>query len=182
MKAASWRDLAPFVVEVRRQLDLASLSIKVDHFTDAVAKAVPMPLGQEINLVNSEVHGSGGDFVQQGLPQMSARLVDQRDFSEVAPTEFIPQPGYELERAGAATDHNDVMKIGALAAHVRPRILLGSNPHRFTRAGVRRIDHSQSGHVKDAADGRRLRKDMCGFFRAEQNGPYGNATTGGHPQ
>src|SRR5262245_66214687 len=48
---------------------------------------------------------------------MSARFVDQGDIGELAPAELVPKLSHKLESAGAAADHNDSVKIGALASH-----------------------------------------------------------------
>src|SRR5262245_47637576 len=114
-KAALRRDLAALVINVGRHLDFASLPIEANHLANAIAEAMPMRLRQEVDFVDREIHTSGGDLVQQGLPKMSARFVDQGDISELAPAEPVTQLGHKLESAGAAADHNDSVKVGALA-------------------------------------------------------------------
>jgi hypothetical protein len=64
--------LAALIIHVRRELNFAFLSIKTDHLSDAVVEAMPMRLRQKIDLVHGEIHGSSGDLVQQGLPEMGA--------------------------------------------------------------------------------------------------------------
>ena len=75
-KAAHRRDLAALVINVGRHLDFASLPIEANHLANAIAEAMPMRLRQEVDFVDCEIHTSGGDLVQQGLPKMSARFVD----------------------------------------------------------------------------------------------------------
>src|SRR5215472_5026387 len=116
-KAAHRRDLAAFVINVGRHVDFTSLPIEANHLANAIAEAMPMRLRQEVDFVDCEIHTSGGDLVQQGLPKMRARFVNQGDIGELAPAELVPQLGHKLETAGAAADHNDSVKIGALAGH-----------------------------------------------------------------
>jgi hypothetical protein len=55
--------------------------------------------------------------VQQWLPQMSARLVDQCDIRALTPPKRVTKPRDEFQPAGTSADNNDTMKISALARH-----------------------------------------------------------------
>jgi hypothetical protein len=65
-------------------MNLPSATIESDHLTDAVLEMMPMRLRQKIDFVHAQVHAAGRNFVQQWLPQMSPRLVDQRDIPSLA--------------------------------------------------------------------------------------------------
>ena len=94
-------------------MDQAPGAIEADHFAEPVAKAVPIGLGEIIQLMLRDVHAAGGDFVEQRLPQMRARLLDQRDVGAAAPPERVAEPRRELEPAGPAADDDDAVKVAA---------------------------------------------------------------------
>src|SRR5215813_4138431 len=50
-----------------------------------------------------------GDFVQQRLPYVSARLVDEGKVRFAVPSELVGEACGELEPVGAAADHHDAM-------------------------------------------------------------------------
>ena len=92
---------------------IAARAVEADHLAVAKPEAVPVGLGEIVELVPGNVHAAGGDFVQQRLPQMGARLVDERDLGAVAPAELIAEASDELEPAGAAADHDDAVEVAA---------------------------------------------------------------------
>jgi hypothetical protein len=51
------------------------------------------------------VHAAGGDFVEQRLPQMRARLLNQRNVGTAASAQCIAEPGDEPAGASAADDN-----------------------------------------------------------------------------
>jgi hypothetical protein len=77
----SWRrrDLAPFVVDGPGEAHLPLLTIEADHLAQAVVEMVPMRLREIVELVLGRVHAAGGDGVQQWLPEMGPRFLDQGD-------------------------------------------------------------------------------------------------------
>jgi hypothetical protein len=58
-----------------------------------------------------EVHGAGGEFVQQRLPEMRARAIDERDRGALAVAQRIAEAGRQLETAGAAADDDYLMQL-----------------------------------------------------------------------
>ena len=76
-----------------------------------------MRLRQEIQLVHALIHASCRELVQQRLPQMRAGLVDKRDVSQLAPAELVTKGGSEFEAGGAATDDDNMMKMGSRTGH-----------------------------------------------------------------
>ena len=91
---------------------------------------VPVGLGQIVERMVVEVHAAGGDLVQQRLPQMGARLLDQRDLGLAAPAQLVAQPSHQLEPAGAATHHDDAMGYNRADGDVRHRPLRRLIGHR----------------------------------------------------
>ena len=66
-----------------------------------------MRLGEVVELVLVHIHAAGRDLVQQGLPQMAAVAVDQRDAGHAALAEAVAETGREFEPRGAAADDDD---------------------------------------------------------------------------
>src|SRR6185295_65241 len=62
------RDFATFAIEIWRHLHLAAVTVDPDHVPYAVAKAVPVGLGEIVDLVRRDIHAAGGDFVKLRLP------------------------------------------------------------------------------------------------------------------
>ena len=91
------RHLAALVVDERRDTHLAPLAVEPGHLADAVAEAVPVRLRQVVDLVHAQVHAAGGDLVQLRLPDVRARLVDQRDVGPAALAERVAEPRRQLE-------------------------------------------------------------------------------------
>src|SRR6476620_4318133 len=98
-------------------MDLALATIESDHLTDAVLKMVPMRLRQKIDLMHAKIHAAGRDFVQQRLPQMSTRLVDQGDIRPLPASQRVAEPRDKFQPASTAADNNDPMEICTLARH-----------------------------------------------------------------
>ena len=101
---------SPLVVELGVELHHPARAVEPDHLAVAEPEAVPVGLGEIVELVPRHVHAAGGNFVQQRLPQMGARLVDERDLGAVAAPELIAEASDELEPAGAAADHDDTVE------------------------------------------------------------------------
>ena len=84
---------------------------------DAIAKAVPVRLGEVVDLVRPRIHAACGDLVQLRLPHVGAVAVDERDVDRAA--DPVAQPGGELEAAGAAADDDDAVAHGTHPSSVR---------------------------------------------------------------
>ena len=93
----------------RRHVHLAACAVEPDHLADAVAEAMPVRLRQVVDLVIGHVHAAGGDLVQQGLPDVRAFAVDQRDVRPCRVAQPVAQPRRELEPARAAADDDDAV-------------------------------------------------------------------------
>src|SRR5208282_107746 len=107
------RDLDPGLDEDRGDLHLAAPAVEPDHLAYAIAEMMPMRLGQVVELVVAHVHAAGRDLVEERLPQMGARLVDERDLGAAAPAEAVAEARRELEPAGTAAHDDDAVTLAA---------------------------------------------------------------------
>ncbi len=72
---------------------------------------MPVALRLIGKLVASGIHAAGRDFVQQRLPDVRARPIDERDLCLAASAELVAELRREFETAGAAADDDDVMRF-----------------------------------------------------------------------
>ncbi len=119
--AAGRRDLVSFLVDVGCDVHLAPRAIEPDHLAHAIAEVVPVRLREVVELVHREVHAARRDLVQQRLPQVRARLVDQCNVRLRALAQRVAEPGGELEPARAAADHDDAMRTASWRCRVAHR-------------------------------------------------------------
>ena len=102
-------DLAALVVDHRGQLDDLAVAVETIHLAEAVVKAVPVRLGQIVQLVLGATQRAGGDRMQQRLPDVGAAAVDQGDADGVRLAVFVAERGGEFQATGAAADDNNPM-------------------------------------------------------------------------
>ena len=76
-----------------------------------------MCLGEVVELVAVGVHAAGGNLVQQRLPHVRARALDERDLGLVLAAELVAELGDELEPAGAAADDEDAVQARRARRH-----------------------------------------------------------------
>ncbi len=72
------RDLPALFIEHLGQFQLLGFAVDADHLAIAIDKIVPMRLRQIVQLVLRAAQAAGRHRVQQRLPQMGARTLDQR--------------------------------------------------------------------------------------------------------
>src|SRR5262245_29118231 len=116
-KAAPPQHFTTLVVQVRRELDLALGPVEPDQFADAIVEMVPMGLRPEFHLLDRKIHASCRDLMQQRLPEVGPRFVNQRNIGDPAPAQRVAKPRDQLEASGTAADDDDAMR-SALAAFV----------------------------------------------------------------
>jgi hypothetical protein len=58
--------------------------------------------------IDARIHGAGGHFVQQGLPQVSAVTVNQSDLGLVLFAKLATQTGGQLQATGAAAYNDNI--------------------------------------------------------------------------
>ena len=104
------RDLAPLRIDERRHVHDAAGPVEAGHVARAIGEAVPVGLGQVVDLVEALVHAAGGDLVQQRLPQVRALAVDQRDRGLAAPSQLVAEARGQLQPARAPADNDDPMQ------------------------------------------------------------------------
>src|SRR5690606_21434030 len=85
------------------------LAIEVAHSSQLKMKTVAAAVGQIVQFVNAGIQRTGGDFMQQGFPQVSGVGVNQFDLRFTAATQFTAQAGSEFEPACATADNYDAM-------------------------------------------------------------------------
>src|SRR6516165_1195634 len=90
-------------------------TVEPDQFADAILEMVPMGLSPEFHLLRRKIHASCGDLVQQRLPEVGPRLVNQCNIDDAALTQRVAKPCDQLQTSSAAADDNDPM-YSALAA------------------------------------------------------------------
>jgi hypothetical protein len=61
------------------------------------------------------VHAPGGDLVEQRLPDVRFKAVDQRDLGAFAVPQLVAQRGGERQASRAASDDDDAMRRNARA-------------------------------------------------------------------
>jgi hypothetical protein len=113
------RDRPPLLVEGRRQMHLARGPVDAGHLAEAVGEPVPVRLGEVIELVAVDVHAAGRDLVQQWLPHVRPRPVDQRDIGRLAPPVLVAELGRQFKAARPAPDHDDVRPLAGRHGHRR---------------------------------------------------------------
>ncbi|MNE04780.1 hypothetical protein D3C80_973240 [compost metagenome] len=96
---------AALVVD-RRQHDAFLVALDVGQAAELEFEAVVLGVGLVAQGVDARIHGAGGHFVQQGLPQVGAVAIHQGDPGLVLLAQLAAQAGRELETAGA-TAYND---------------------------------------------------------------------------
>src|SRR5262245_30964123 len=119
----AWDQLPPSLVQGRRNEHATPLPVEAIHFAQLEAEMVPARLGQVIEGVLLEVHGAGRELVEQRLPQVRARAIDERDESLAAAPQLVPQARCELYAARAAPDDHDPMHCRP-ARRKRPPLVL----------------------------------------------------------
>ena len=88
----------------------AAFAVEPGHLADSEMELVPVRLSQEVDLVDSDAHVAGRNFMQLGLSDVRARLVDERDRHAIAATEPVTQRGSDFEPARTAADDDDLMR------------------------------------------------------------------------
>jgi hypothetical protein len=71
---------------------------------------MPARLGNVLELVRMGIHTPRCHFMQQRLPQMSGRAVDQNNLSVALLAELITQAGYQFKTTGTTAHHDDTMR------------------------------------------------------------------------
>jgi hypothetical protein len=84
-------------------------AIEAYHLTKTNPEAVPISLGQIVELVPGNVHTTGGHFVEKGLPQMRARPFNESYIRHAMPAQPVAAARNELDPASTATDDDDAM-------------------------------------------------------------------------
>src|SRR5205814_5507497 len=73
-------------------------------------EVVPARLREVVALVRVEIEAARGDLVQQRLPQVRGRAVDERHGTAAPARDAVAQPGGQLQSARPAADDHDMMQ------------------------------------------------------------------------
>src|ERR1700693_197545 len=88
-------------------------AIEADHLAETKPEAVPISLGQIVELVPGNIHAAGRHFVEKGLPQVRARPFDESYIRQAMLAPPVAQTCDELDPASAATYNDDAMNFVA---------------------------------------------------------------------
>jgi len=80
-----------------------------------------------------EIHAAGGKFMEQWLPEMGARAINERDQRLAAPAQHVAEARGELHPSRSAADDYDLMRISHGTPGLRPA------DHYRRRPGPRKI-------------------------------------------
>ena len=94
-------------------------AIEAYHLAETKPEAVPISLGQIVELVPANIHAAGRYFVEKGLPQMRARPFNESYIHHAMPAQPVAEARDELEPASATTDDDDAMRFVAQSGRCR---------------------------------------------------------------
>ena len=94
----------------RVEHDLAPRPIEAAHLAELEAEAVARRMREVVEAIGLDRQRAGRDLVQQRLPDVGQRAVDERDARPLAAPEPIAEPGREHEPAGAAAHDHDARR------------------------------------------------------------------------
>src|SRR6185503_6497880 len=103
--------LAPVLVERQRDFHHFAPAVEPVHLPQLETKMVPACLRPIIERVVIEIHAARRKFVQQRLPEMCARTVNERNARAAASAERVAQARSQLDSARPAPDNYDVMEV-----------------------------------------------------------------------
>ncbi len=109
---AAGDDQLPLLVHRRGQGDHPALPIDLVHAPHPETEVVPVPLGEELDVVFMGIEGAGRHLVQQRLPDVAQGGIDEGDVRLAPLAQPVPQAGGQLQAAGTTTDDDDTMRIG----------------------------------------------------------------------
>ena len=112
IERASRYELVALLVERCGEIYALVFAVQTIHAAHLEFEVVPLRLGDVVQLVLGGVERAGGDFVQQGFPDVGEVGVDQGDLGLAAFTQGAAETGGELQPAGAAADDHDAMCHG----------------------------------------------------------------------
>src|SRR4029077_17006112 len=100
------------------ELDLALVTVESDQFAEAIAEVVPMGWSPEFLLLHRKIHAPCRPLMKQRLPEVGARLVDQRNIGDAAPAERVAKPCDQLKASSATANDDDAVRDAGAACHI----------------------------------------------------------------
>ena len=113
LEGAHRRDLAAFLVVGGGEVHELLRAVDAGHLAVAELESVPITLRLIGKLVATNVHAAGGDLMQERLPDVRARLLDEGNLRLAPLAELVAQPRRQLEAARATAHDDDVMQAAA---------------------------------------------------------------------
>ena len=101
------RHLTAFVVEGGTDADLLRRPVQPGQLAVTIGEMVPMRLSHVVQLMLGPVQAARGHRMQQRLPNMGARALNQRHIGRARPAQRVTQPGDQLQPGCTAADDND---------------------------------------------------------------------------
>ncbi len=137
-------DLGAAGILHRVEHDLLAAAVEAAHPAELEGVVMGAGMGEVVEPVGIGAQRAGRDLVQQRLPDVAQRAVDQRDPRAATAAETVAEPARQHQPAGAAADDHDVRRHGDLCLRER-------------RGGVRRarcraIERQGGGLPGQAAD------------------------------
>ena len=104
------KNLPAVVVEDRGQMHFVARAVEPGDRPEPEPEVVPIGDQEVVDAVQIGIHAPRRDLVQQRLPQMSLKAVDERNDRAPAPTQRVTEPCRERQSGGAAADDDDPMR------------------------------------------------------------------------
>jgi hypothetical protein len=104
------QDGMAIIIQYRANHELTVDTIQVKHFPLLKFKMMPACLGNVLELVRMGVHTPCCYFMQQRLPQVGSRAINQNNLSLTLLAKLITKTSDQLKTTGAPTHHDDAMR------------------------------------------------------------------------
>ena len=135
----------------RGELQAACGAVEPDHLGIGVVEVAPLGLRQVVQLVLRTAKAAGGDGVQQRLPEMGARAIDQRDPRLAGLAQRHAKLGDKFEPGRAAARDDNVMQAFDPCSHVYGPLRL--NTYRKVRSLCLNMSGRSSNSARSPAAG-----------------------------
>ena len=110
-EAAARDDLDPVLVKGRRDADFLALPVQSVHAAETEREMVPVSLRQIFQAFGIRIEATRRDFVEQRLPQMRRRGIDQRDIRALLVSQLVAQTGRQFQSSCSTAHDDDFMHL-----------------------------------------------------------------------
>jgi hypothetical protein len=98
------------IIQYRANHELAVDTIQIKHLPLLKFEMMPASLGDVLELMRMGIHTPCCDFMQQRLPQVGSRAINQNNLSLALLAKLIAQTSDQLKTTGTPTHHDDAMR------------------------------------------------------------------------